>query len=81
MEINFFLSLLLFDDSGSEGPAAGFMGKQDDRESGERLWLSHRILGQSWCASARLVSPAFIGECGTEQHPRGSGQEQDFSEF
>lgn len=37
MEINFFLSSLLSDDRESEGAAAGFMGKQDDRESGGRL--------------------------------------------
>lgn len=61
MEINFFLSLLLFDDSGSEGAAAGCMGEQNDKESGERFWLSHRILGQSWCVSATLVSPALVG--------------------
>lgn len=61
MEINLFLSLLLFDDSGSEGAAAGFMGKQDDRESGGRLWLSHRVLGQSCCVSATLVSSALAG--------------------
>lgn len=57
MEINLFLSLLLFDDSGSEGAAAGFMGMQDDRESGGRLWL----LGQSCCVSATLVSSALAG--------------------
>lgn len=61
MEILFFLSFLLFGDSGSEGAAAGCMGKRDDKESGERLWLSHRILGQSWCVSAALVSPALVG--------------------
>lgn len=74
MEINFFLSSLLFDDSGSEGAAAGFMGKQDDKDSGERLWLSlTQDFGAklvcfsntcqpcfSWCPANMELSSTFV---------------------
>lgn len=59
MEILFFLSFLLFDDSGSEGAAAGCMGKRDDKESGERLWLSHRDFGAELVCFSNTCQPCF----------------------